>query len=55
VLPWFGAETLAGLSLVLATWLVPLGALGALARQPREIGVFTAMGMIFIPLLARTN
>jgi uncharacterized membrane protein YccC len=55
VLPGFGAETFAGLSLVLAVCLVPLGALLAQAKEPWQVGLFTAMAMIFMPLLAPTN
>jgi uncharacterized membrane protein YccC len=55
VLPGFGAETFAGLSFVLAACLVPLGALLAQAKQPWQVGLFTAMAMIFMPLLAPTN
>jgi uncharacterized membrane protein YccC len=55
VLPGSGVESFTGLSLVLAVCLVPLGALLAGARQPAQIGLFTAMTMIFMPLLAPTN
>jgi uncharacterized membrane protein YccC len=55
VLPGLGVETFAGLCLVLAICLVPLGALLAQARQPLQVGLFTAMTMIFMPLLAPTN
>jgi uncharacterized membrane protein YccC len=55
VLPGSGAETFFGLSAVLAACLVPLGALLASARQPWQIGLFTAMNTIFMPLLALTN
>ena len=55
VLPGTGVETFAGLSLVLAACLVPLGTLLARARQPWQVGLFTAMTMIFMPLLAPTN
>jgi uncharacterized membrane protein YccC len=55
VLPGTGVETFAGLSAVLAVCLVPLGALLVHARQPWQVGMFTAMTMIFMPLLAPTN
>jgi uncharacterized membrane protein YccC len=55
VFPGTGVETFAGLSAVLAVCLVPLGALLAHARQPWQVGLFTAMTMIFMPLLAPTN
>jgi uncharacterized membrane protein YccC len=55
VLPGLGVETFAGLSLVLAVCLVPLGALLMQARHPLQVGLFTAMTMIFMPLLQPTN
>ncbi len=55
VLPGLGIETFAGLSIVLAFCLVPLGALLVCARKPWQVGMFTAMTMIFMPLLAPTN
>jgi uncharacterized membrane protein YccC len=55
VLPGYGAETFAGLSLVLAGCLVPLGTLLAQARQAWQIGLLTAMGTFLMPLLAPTN
>ena len=55
VLPGLGVETFAGLSLVLGACLLPLGAVLAMARQPWQVGLFTAMTMIFMPLLAPTN
>lgn len=55
VLPGLGVETFAGLSLVLAICLVPLGVLLSSARQPWQVGMFTAMATIFMPLLAPTN
>ncbi len=55
VLPGLGIETFAGLGIVLAVCLVPLGALLVNARKPWQVGMFTAMTMIFMPLLAPTN
>ncbi len=55
VLPGSGAETFAAFSLVIGLCLVPIGALLAHARQPLQIGMFTAMTMTFMPLLAPTN
>jgi uncharacterized membrane protein YccC len=55
VLPGYGAETFAGLSLVLAGCLVPLGTLLAQAKQAWQIGLFTAMATFLVPLLAPTN
>jgi hypothetical protein len=55
VLPGSGAETFAAFSLVIGLCLVPIGALLAQARQPWQIGMFTAMTMTFMPLLAPTN
>ena len=55
VLPGSGAETFFAFSLVIGLCLVPIGALLAQARQPLQIGMFTAMTMTFMPLLAPTN
>ncbi len=55
VLPALGVETFAGFSLVLAVCLPPMGALLAQARQPWQVGVFTGMAMLFIPLLQPAN
>jgi uncharacterized membrane protein YccC len=55
VLPGSGAEPFAAFSLVIGLCLVPIGALLALARQPWQVGMFTAMTMTFMPLLAPTN
>lgn len=55
VLPGSGAETFAAFSLVIGICLVPIGALLAQARQPWQAGMFTAMTMTFMPLLAPTN
>ena len=55
VLPGSGAETFAAFSLVIGLCLVPIGALLAQARQPWQAGMFTAMTMTFMPLLAPTN
>jgi uncharacterized membrane protein YccC len=55
VLPGLGVETFAGLSLVLAACLVPLGTVLMSARQPWQLGMFGAMTMTFMLLLAPTN
>ena len=55
VLPAFGFESFAGLMVILALCLVPLGFLLAQARHPLQAGLFNAMTMIFMPLLAPTN
>ncbi len=55
VLPEFGVETFAGLSLVLAACLVPLGTLLVGAREPWQVGMFGVMTMTFMLLLAPTN
>jgi uncharacterized membrane protein YccC len=55
VLPGSGVETFAGLSLVLATCLVPLGTLLMAARKPWQLGMFGVMTMTFVMLLAPTN
>jgi uncharacterized membrane protein YccC len=55
VLPGSGAETFATFSLVIGLCLVPIGALLAQAQQSWQIGMFTAMTMTFMPLLAPTN
>jgi uncharacterized membrane protein YccC len=55
VLPELGIERFAGFTFVLAVCLVPMGALLAQARQPWQIGLFTAMTMLFISLLQPTN
>jgi uncharacterized membrane protein YccC len=55
VLPGSGVETFAGLSLVLATCLVPLGTLLMAAREPWQLGMFGVMTMTFVMLLAPTN
>ena len=55
VLPGLGIERFAGFSLVLAACLVPIGALLAHARQPWQLGLFTGMTLLFIPLLQPTN
>jgi uncharacterized membrane protein YccC len=53
VLP--GSETFAAFGLVIGLCLVPIGALLAQARQPRQTAALTAMTMTFVPLLAPTN
>ena len=55
VLPALGIERYAGFCLVLAVCLVPLGALLAQARQPRQIGMFTAATLLFLPILQPEN
>ncbi len=55
VLPELGIERFAGFSLVLAVCLVPMGALLAQARQAWQVGLFTGMTMLFMPLLQPTN
>ena len=55
VLPELGIERFTGFSLVLAACLVPMGALLAQARQTWQVGLFTGMTMLFIPLLRPTN
>jgi uncharacterized membrane protein YccC len=55
VLPLLGIERYAGFSLVLAVCMVPIGALLALARKPWQVGMFTSMTLLFIPLLRPAN
>jgi uncharacterized membrane protein YccC len=55
VLPALGIERFAGFSLVLAVCLVPMGALLAQARQPRQVGLFTATTLLFLPILQPVN
>ena len=55
VLPGLGIEGFAGFSLVLAVCLVPIGALLAHARQAWQVGLFSAMTLLFLPLLQPTN
>jgi uncharacterized membrane protein YccC len=55
ILPLLGIERYAGFSLVLAVCLVPIGALLALARKPWQVGMFTSMTLLFIPLLRPAN
>jgi uncharacterized membrane protein YccC len=55
VLPLLGIERFAGFSLVLAVCLVPIGAVLALARKAWQIGMFTSMTLLFIPLLRPAN
>jgi uncharacterized membrane protein YccC len=50
-----GIERFAGFSLVLAVCLVPIGARLAQARQAWQVGLFTGMTIMFIPLLQPTN
>jgi uncharacterized membrane protein YccC len=55
VLPGLGTETFVGFSLVIGLCLVPIGALLAHARQPWQQTMFTAMTLLFVPLLAPAN
>jgi uncharacterized membrane protein YccC len=55
VLPVLGIERFAGFSFVLALFLVPIGALLAQAKQPWQVGMFTAMTLLFVPLLRPAN
>jgi uncharacterized membrane protein YccC len=55
VLPALGIERFAGFSLVLAVCLVPMGALLAQAKQPRQVGLFTSMTLLFLPVLQPVN
>jgi uncharacterized membrane protein YccC len=55
VLPGLGIERFAGFSLVLAVFLVPIGALLAHARHGWQVGLFTVMTVLFLPLLQPTN
>jgi uncharacterized membrane protein YccC len=55
VLPAFATETYAAFSIVLGFCLVPMGMLLVLARQPWQVGMLTAMTLLFVPLLAPTN
>jgi uncharacterized membrane protein YccC len=55
VLPALGIERFAGFSLVLAVFFVPMGALLAQAKQPRQVGLFTAMTLLFLPILQPEN
>jgi uncharacterized membrane protein YccC len=55
MLPALATETFAAFSLVIGLCLVPMGALLALARQPWQVGMLTAMTLLLMPLLAPTN
>jgi uncharacterized membrane protein YccC len=55
VLPALDIERFAGFSLVLAFFIVPIGALLAQAKKPRQVGLFTAMTLLFIPILRPGN
>jgi uncharacterized membrane protein YccC len=55
VLPASGFESFAGLMVILACCLVPLGFLLAWARNPVLAGLSNVMTMIFMPLLAPSN
>jgi uncharacterized membrane protein YccC len=55
VLPGLMTESFAVFTLVIGLCLVPLGALLAQARQPWQVGLFSAMTLFFVPLLQPTN
>jgi uncharacterized membrane protein YccC len=55
VLPALGIERFAGFSLVLAVCLVPIGALLAGAKRPWQVGMFTSMTLLFLPILRPAN
>jgi uncharacterized membrane protein YccC len=55
VLPWLGTETFVGFSLVIGVYLVPIGTLMALARQPWQVGLLVGMNTVFVPLLNPTD
>ena len=55
VLPGLPTDGFAALSLVIGVCLVPIGALLRQARQPWQVGLFTAMTMGFVPILQPTN
>jgi uncharacterized membrane protein YccC len=55
VLPTLAKETFVAFSLVIGTCLIPIGMLLSQARQPWQVGMFTGMTMIFVPLLQPTN
>ena len=55
VLPALDIERFAGFSLVLAVCIVPIGAFLAHAKHPRQVGMFTAMTLLFIPILRPGN
>jgi uncharacterized membrane protein YccC len=55
VLPALDIERFAGFSLVLAVFIVPVGALLAQAKRPRQVGLLTAMTLLFIAILRPAN
>ena len=55
VLPELRTDAFAALSLVMGVCLVPIGVLLRQARQPWQVGLFTAMTMGFVPILQPTN
>lgn len=55
VLPALGIERFAGFSLVLAVCVVPIGVLLARAKHPRQVGMFTAMTLLFVAILHPVN
>ncbi len=55
VLPGLRTSGFVVFSLVIGACLVPIGALLKHARQPWQVGLFTAMTMGFVPILQPTN
>lgn len=55
VLPGLRTDDFAAFSLVLGACLLPIGALLRQARQPWQVGLFTAMTLGFVPILQPTN
>ncbi len=50
ILPWLQIDSFCALALTLAVFLVPLGALFALASKPWQVALMTAMATVFLPL-----
>jgi uncharacterized membrane protein YccC len=55
MLPALPTDNFAAFSLVIGACLVPIGVLLRRARQPWQIGLFTAITMGFVPILQPTN
>ena len=55
VLPGLRTDDFLGFSLVMGVCLVPIGIMLRQARQPWQVGLFTAMTMGFVPILQPTN
>ncbi len=55
LLPGIRTDGFAAFSLALGACLIPIGALLRHARQPWQVGLFTAMTMGFMPILQPTN